>query len=96
MHCSKRRVRMGKDYTHSAQCLVRRSSLMEIESTPSTRLKWDISYYCGASNDQKQVRVSGPLTQCGDHGVSLAPVMGLMIEEMSHEQAAWMPQFPIH
>jgi hypothetical protein len=44
------------------------------------------------SNHQKQIRVPGLLAGRGDHGVSLAAVMGLMVEEVRHQQAARLAQ----
>jgi len=44
------------------------------------------------SKHQKQIRVAGLLAARSDHGVSLAAVMGLMIEEVRHQQAAGLAQ----
>src|SRR5262249_25695382 len=47
------------------------------------------------SDHQKEIRVAGLFARSGDHGVSLSAMVGLMIEEMGHQQTARLPQFSV-
>src|SRR5262245_16086645 len=42
--------------------------------------------YEAVSHHQKQIGVAGLLAACGHHGVNLAAVMGLVIEEVRHQE----------